>query len=106
MGLLDELDDLQFLASRISHDASSPSPVKLFLSKRFSRVRSATTSFRADASRRRSLTSSGVAARAVSPASRFLLRESPSTSGNRGSGPPHGGRAPRCFPRRAGPPPR
>src|SRR6202043_54092 len=72
MGLLDELDDRQFFASRISHAASSPSPVTLFLSRRFSRVSSATTSFRADASRRRSLTSSEVAARAVSPASRFL----------------------------------
>jgi hypothetical protein len=43
----------------------------LFLSRRFSRVRSATTSFNARASRRRSFTSSEVAARAVSPASRF-----------------------------------
>src|SRR3984957_15911542 len=43
-----------------------------FLSSRFSRVRSATTSFNACASRRRSFTSSEVAARAVSPASRLL----------------------------------
>src|SRR5437660_19702 len=72
MGVLDELDDRQLFASRIPHAASAPSAVKLFLSRRFSRVSSATTSFRADASRRRSLTSSEVAARAVSPASRFL----------------------------------
>src|SRR6202022_2908180 len=65
MGVLDELDDLQLFASRIPHAASAPSAVMLFLSRRFSRVSSATTSFRADASRRRSLTSSEVAARAV-----------------------------------------
>jgi hypothetical protein len=46
----------------------------LFLSSRFSRVRSATTSFNACASRRRSFTSSEVAARAVSPASRLLYQ--------------------------------
>src|ERR1700756_4105991 len=70
--LLDQLDDLEFLRRGVSHPSSSPSPVTLFLSRRFSSVSSATTSFRADASRRRSLTSSEVAARAVSPASRFL----------------------------------
>ena len=43
-----------------------------FLSSRFSRVRSATTSLSACVSRRRSFTSSDVAARAVSPARRFL----------------------------------
>jgi hypothetical protein len=47
-----------------------PSPITLFLSRRFSSVSSATTSFSALASRRRSFTSE-VAARAVSPASRF-----------------------------------
>jgi hypothetical protein len=45
-------------------------PIMLFLSKRSSSVCSATTSFRSRASWRRSLTSSVVAARAVSPASR------------------------------------
>src|SRR6202011_1053929 len=69
---LDELDDLHLFASRIPHAASAPSAVMLFLSRRFSRVSSATTSFRADASRRRSLTSSEVKDRAVSPASRFV----------------------------------
>jgi hypothetical protein len=49
-----------------------PSAIMLFLSSRLSRVRSATTSFNACASRRRSFTSSEVAARAVSPASRLL----------------------------------
>ena len=49
-----------------------PSAVTLFLSRRFSRVRSAAASLSAVASRRRSLTSSEVAARAVSPARRFL----------------------------------
>src|ERR1700730_12345429 len=72
MGVLDELDDLQLFASRIPHAASSPSAVMLFLSRRFSRVSSATTSFSADASRRRSLTSSEVAARAVSPSQPLL----------------------------------
>ena len=54
------------------HSASSPSAVTLFLCRRFSRVSSAATSFSALASRRRFLTSSDVAARAVSPASRFF----------------------------------
>src|SRR6476620_9566503 len=72
MRLLDQLDDLGLLGCRISHASSSPSPLMLFLSKRFSRVRSATTSFKAVASRRRSFTSPDVAARAVSPANRRL----------------------------------
>src|SRR6476660_4611237 len=70
--LLDQLDDLGLLRRRISHASSSPSPFMLFLSRRFSRVRSATTSFKAMASRRRSFTSPEVAARAVSPAKRRL----------------------------------
>src|SRR3954452_17466225 len=72
MGLLDQLDDLGLLGRGISHASSSPSPFMLFLSRRFSRVRSATTSFKAEVSRRRSFTSPEVAARAVSPASRRL----------------------------------
>src|SRR5918997_1227455 len=72
MGLLDQADDLDLLGSRIPHAPSSPSPIMLFLSRRFSRVRSATTSLRAVASRRRPFTSSEVASRAVSPDSRFL----------------------------------
>src|SRR6478672_6073178 len=72
MGLFDQPDDLQLLRGGVSHASSSPSAVTLFLSRRFSRVRSATTSLSAVASRRRSLTSSEVAARAVSPARRFL----------------------------------
>ena len=71
-GLLDELDDLKLLGGRVPHATFSPSAVTLFLSRRFSSVSSATTSFSALASRRRSLTSSEVAARAVSPASRFF----------------------------------
>jgi hypothetical protein len=55
-GLLNEPDDLQLLGGGISHSACSPSAVALFLSRRFSRVSSATTSFSALASRRRSLT--------------------------------------------------
>jgi hypothetical protein len=51
----------------ISHSASSPFAITLFLSRRFSRVNSATISLSALASRRRSLTLSDVAARAVSP---------------------------------------
>src|SRR6478609_249005 len=72
MRLLDQLNDLGLLGCRIPHASSSPSPFMLFLSRRFSRVRSATTSLRAVASRRRSFTSPDVAARAVSPASRRL----------------------------------
>src|SRR5665213_2283113 len=52
--LLDQLDDLGLFGGRISHASSSPSPFMLFLSRRFSRVRSATTSFKADVSRRES----------------------------------------------------
>src|ERR1700724_267690 len=70
--LLDQPDDLGFLGCGVSHASYSPSVIMLFLSRRFSRVSSATTSFRALASRRRSFTSSEVAARAVSPASRFF----------------------------------
>ena len=84
--------------------ASSPSAVTLFLSRRFSRVSSATTSFSALVSRRRSLTSSDVAARAVSPANRFFPASRKSFDhGNKGSGrSPRGGRARRYCPRRAG----
>src|SRR4051794_26988095 len=39
MRLLDQLDDLSLLGRRISHASSSPSPFRLFLSRRFSRVR-------------------------------------------------------------------
>src|SRR5205807_1625998 len=68
VGLLDEADNLQLFRGRISHSPSSPSALTLFLSRRFSRVRSATTSLSAVASRRSPMTSSEVAARAVSPA--------------------------------------
>src|SRR5215831_18999896 len=70
--LLNQPDDLQLLGAGISHASSSPTPIALFFSRRFSSVSSATTSFSALASRRSSLTSSEVAARAVSPAKRFL----------------------------------
>src|SRR5215470_17568044 len=72
MRLLDQPDDLGLLGGGIPHASSSPSPFMLFLSRRFSRVRSATASFNAAVSRRRSLTSPDVAARAVSPARRRL----------------------------------
>src|SRR5262249_50446341 len=71
-GLLDQPNHLQLLGGRVSHVPSSPTPITLFFSSRFSSVSSATTSFNALASRRSSLTSSEVAARAVSPARRFL----------------------------------
>src|SRR5262249_62196261 len=71
-GLLDQLDDLQLLDAGVSHAPSSPTPIVLFFSRRFSSISSATTSFKALASCRSSLTSSEVAARAVSPARRFL----------------------------------
>src|SRR5215470_7319534 len=70
--VLNQPDDLQLLGAGISHASSSPAPIALFFSRRFSSVSSATTSFSALASRRSSLTSSEVAARAVSPARRFL----------------------------------
>src|SRR5215469_5861110 len=71
-GLLDQPNDLQLLGGRVSHAPSSPTPITFFFSSRFSSVSSATTSFNALVSRRSSLTSSEVAARAVSPARRFL----------------------------------
>src|SRR4029079_3077425 len=70
--LLNQPDDLQFLGGGGSHAPSSPAPIVLFFSSRFSSMSSATTSFNAPDSRRRSLTSSEVAARTVSPARRFL----------------------------------
>src|ERR1019366_3711051 len=72
MGLLNQPDDLQLFGSWIPHSSLSPSAIMLFLSRRNSRACSATTSFSARASRRRSLTSPLVAARAVSPAKRRL----------------------------------
>ena len=54
-------NDLQLLGCWIPHSSNSPAPVMLFLSRRFSRVRSATHSFRAMASDRRSFTSGDVA---------------------------------------------
>src|SRR3546814_8551235 len=50
--LLDDPDDLELLGCRIPHSSSPPSAIMLFLSRRFSKVRSATHSFRARASRR------------------------------------------------------
>src|SRR3546814_10678118 len=70
--LLDGSDDLELLGCGIPHSSLSPSATMLFLSRRVSSVRSATHSFRARASRRRSWTSPVVAARAVSPARRRL----------------------------------
>src|ERR1700687_5443535 len=103
MLLLDQLDDLGLLGCRISHASPSPPPLMLFLSRRFSRVRSATTSFKAVASRRRSFTSPDVAARAVSPANRVCRpRGTPWTSRNTSRRRClRGGKAPRCSPRRA-----
>src|SRR3546814_8470283 len=72
MRLLDEPDDLELFRCGIPPSSSPPSAIMLFLSRRFSRVRSATHSFKARASRRRSCTSPLVAARAVSPARRRL----------------------------------
>src|SRR5690606_23452859 len=70
--LLNDPDDLKLLGGGISHSSSPPSAIMLFLSRRFSRVRSASASFRSRLSRRSAFTSSLVAERAVSPASRFL----------------------------------
>ena len=65
-------DDLELLGGGVSHSRSPPAPVMLFLSSRFSSVRSATASFSAAASARSSFTSGLVAWRAVSPARRRL----------------------------------
>jgi len=64
--MISVLSDAECLMPRLPH------PRSCFFERRFSRVRSATTSFNACASRRRSFASSEVAARAVSPASRLL----------------------------------
>lgn len=65
MRLLHQLDDSVFLGRRRSHASFSPSPFT-FLSDRFSE-KSATISFSAVVSRRRSFTAPEVATRAVSP---------------------------------------
>ena len=52
--LLDGPDDLELFGCGVPHSSSPPSAIMLFLSRRFSSVRSATHSFRARASRRRS----------------------------------------------------
>src|SRR6266404_4947725 len=70
--LFHQFDDLELLGCGISHEASSPSPRTLFLSRRFSIRTSARVSLSWRASALSSLTSSEVASRAVSPASRFL----------------------------------
>src|ERR1700728_2078618 len=70
--LFHQFDDLELFGCGISHEASSPSPRTLFLSKRFSIRTSARVSLSWRASALSSLTSSEVASRAVSPASRFL----------------------------------
>jgi len=57
MGPLNGSDDFQLFGCRVSHSSNSPAPVMLFLSRRFSRVRSATHSFSAVASDRSSFTS-------------------------------------------------
>src|SRR5690606_13541147 len=70
--VLDQADDLQLLGCGVSHSSSPPSAIMLFLRIRSSSACSATTSLRSRASLRSTFTSSLVAARAVSPASRFL----------------------------------
>ena len=70
--LLNQADDLKFLGRGVSHSSSPPSAIMLFLRIRSASACSATTSLRSRASLRSTFTSSLVAARAVSPASRFL----------------------------------
>src|SRR5215472_12742369 len=70
--LFHQFDDLELLGCGIPHEASSPSPRTLFLRRRFSIRTSARVSLSWRASALSSLTSSEVASRAVSPASRFL----------------------------------
>src|SRR5690606_749743 len=52
--LLDDPDNLELFGCRVSHSSSPPSAIMLFFSRRFSSVRSATASFSARVSRRRS----------------------------------------------------
>src|ERR1051325_8390790 len=66
-GPLDQPDDFELLGGGVSHAPSSPTPIALFFRSRFSSTSSATTSFSALASRRKSFPSSEVAARTVSP---------------------------------------
>src|SRR6516225_7902011 len=72
MRLFDKMDDLELFGRGEPHVWSPPSAIMLFLSSRNSSACSATTSFKCCASRLSCLTSSVVAARAVSPASRRL----------------------------------
>src|ERR1700761_1980271 len=100
MRLFHQRNDLGLLGCGISHASSSPSPL-IFLSRRFSRVRSVTTLFNAVASQRRSFTSLGVAALALSSAA-CRPPGTPWTSRN-ASRLRHlpGGSARRCSPHRA-----
>src|SRR5262249_17590390 len=70
--LFHQFDDLELFGCGVPHEASSPSPKTLFLSRRFSIKTSASVSLSWRPSALSSLTSSEVASRAVSPASRFL----------------------------------
>src|SRR6266480_2641453 len=65
--LFHQFDDLELFRCGIPHEASSPSPRTLFLSRRFSIRSSASVSLSWRASALSSLTSSVVASRAVSP---------------------------------------
>ena len=83
MRLLDQADGLKVLRCGEPHVWSPPFPIMLFLSSRNSSACSATTSFKSCASRLSCLTSSVVAARAVSPASRACRPlGTPSTKSN------------------------
>src|SRR5262249_53653705 len=72
MRLLDQADDLELLGCGVSHSPSPPSAIMLFLTGPCRGPCSPPPSFSSWPSRRRSLTSSVVAALAVSPASRRL----------------------------------
>ena len=61
MRAFNQFNDLQLLRGRISHSPTPPSPSMLFLSRRFSRVSSATHSFSSRASDFSPLTSVGLA---------------------------------------------
>src|SRR5271170_533068 len=70
--LFHQANDFHLLGGGVPHVSDSPPPITLFLSKRFSSRTSANNSLSCCASVRSPLTSSLVASRAVSPASRFL----------------------------------
>ena len=92
-GLLDQPDDLQFLGGGISHAPSFPTPIALFFQQPVLEGQLGHHLLQRAGLPKHPLTSSEVAARAVSPAgASYRPPEIPLTNDNRGSGirPPPG----------------